>query len=130
MTDALIDWARYPDFAEEEFRCRHTGRCEMQPALLERLQALRSQLGRPLIVSSGYRDRSHPVEVRKASPGAHAHGHAVDLQCDGRLAYLVLSLAPRIGFERIGVAQKGPRSGRFIHLDTWPDGPAPAVWSY
>ncbi|WP_375594634.1 D-Ala-D-Ala carboxypeptidase family metallohydrolase [Algihabitans albus] len=126
----VTNWSPYPNFTESEFRCSHTGRCEMQSALLDKLQALRSQLGQPLVVSSGYRDPSHPLEARKARPGAHAYGHAVDLRCDGQLAYLVLSFAPRIGFERIGVAQKGARSSRFIHLDTWPDGPSPAVWSY
>ncbi|WP_119169062.1 D-Ala-D-Ala carboxypeptidase family metallohydrolase [Algihabitans albus] len=126
----VTDWSRYPNFTESEFVCSHTGRCEMQSELLDKLQALRSQLGQPLVVSSGYRDPSHPVEGRKVSPGAHAYGYAVDLRCNGQLAYLVLAFAAGIGFERIGVAQKGARGSRFIHLDTWPDGPAPAVWSY
>ena len=36
----MMDWSRYPNFTEAEFRCRHCGRQEMQPALLERLQTL------------------------------------------------------------------------------------------
>ena len=36
-----MDWSRYPNFTEAEFRCRHYGQQQMQPQFMEKLQALR-----------------------------------------------------------------------------------------
>lgn len=123
------DAGRWPNFAQAEFRCRHTGRCEMDPDFLDRLQALRTALGEPLAISSGFRDPAHPVEAGKSEPGAHAHGVAADVEADTRLAFRILALAPGLGFTGIGVSQRSGR-GRFVHLDTWPRAPRPNVWSY
>jgi hypothetical protein len=127
----VIAWdrSRWPNFTLAEFACKHTGRCEMDPDFLDRMQALRDLLGEPLPVSSGYRDRSHPEEAGKAEPGAHAHGCAGDITCDGRLAFKILGLAPGLGFTGIGISQRKGRA-RFIHLDTWQAPPRPNVWSY
>lgn len=127
----MIDWTRYPNFSEAEFRCKHTGRVEMNADFLARLQRLRTEYGKPMVVTSGYRHRTHPVEARKASPGAHAHGRAVDIAVTGADALRLIRLAVDHGFTGIGVQQKG--AGRFIHLDDVPEGPGfvrPTVWSY
>ncbi len=120
---------RWPNFSEAEMRCKHTGQCEMDPDFMDKLQALRSRLDKPLAVTSGYRAASHPVEAAKAEPGAHSRGMAADIECDGRLAFQILALAPQLGFTGIGVSQRSGK-GRFVHLDTWTGGPRPNVWSY
>ena len=79
-------------------------------------------------VTSGYRCPQHPIEAKKAAPGAHASGCAVDIGVEGQDAHRLLKLAFAAGFTGIGVQQKG--SGRFIHLDTLEGGPRPNVWSY
>ncbi len=100
----------------------------MQPAFMDKLQQLRTAYGKPMIISSGYRCPKHPIEAKKASPGAHASGQAADIAVQGNDAHQVLKLAMAAGFTGIGVQQKG--GGRFLHLDTLTDFPRPNVWSY
>lgn len=125
-----MDWESYPNFSASEFDCKHTGRNEMQPSFMKRLQKLRTLFGRPIIITSGYRDPSHPVEANKDQPGAHTLGLAADIAVDREEAYRLLMLAFRAGFTGIGIQQKG--ASRFIHLDcnTPPRFPRPTIWSY
>jgi zinc D-Ala-D-Ala carboxypeptidase len=127
----MLDWRLYPNFSEAEFRCKHTGKAPMHPEFMRRLQTLRTAYGKPLAITSGYRDATHPIERAKASPGAHASGRACDIGVQGAEALRVLQLAIDLGFTGIGVQQKG--GGRFIHLDDVPAGPGaarPTIWSY
>jgi uncharacterized protein YcbK (DUF882 family) len=122
-----MNWALYPNFSEAEFRCKHTGKCEMHPDFMQRLQWLRDVYGKPMVVTSGYRAPSHPDEVCKAKPGEHTFGRAADIAVQGQDALRLIRFALDVGFTRIGVQQKG--SGRFIHLGDSPDFP-PGIWSY
>jgi zinc D-Ala-D-Ala carboxypeptidase len=123
-----MDWSKYPNFTEAEFTCKHTGKCHMDDSFMDRLQALRIECGFPFKVTSGYRDPSHPIEKAKNAPGEHSTGKAADIAVSGEQAYKLLSLAPKYGFIRIGIQQKG--SGRYIHLGTSIEFPSPRVWSY
>jgi zinc D-Ala-D-Ala carboxypeptidase len=89
---------------------------------------LRDHVGFPLILSSAWRCPEHPTEKKKEKPGAHVTGRAVDIAVTGEQAIEVLRHALAMGFDRIGVQQKG--SGRFIHLDKAIGFPSPAIWSY
>ena len=120
-----MDWSRYPNFSEAEFRCRHCGRQEMQPKFMEKLQALRVQFGKPLRVTSGWRCPDHPIEKAKPHPGMHVTGLAADLGVQDSDAVTLLRLALNMGFTGIGVQQKG--IGRFLHLDLRKE---PTIWSY
>ena len=125
-----MNWDLYPNFSEAEFRCKHTGRCQMHPDFMARLQRLRTLYGLPMRITSGYRDPSHPVEARKAATGAHAMGRAADIAVEGFDAVRLVALAAQVGMTGIGVQQKG--TGRFIHVDDAPTSvlPRPAFWSY
>lgn len=126
-----IDWSDYPNFSKAEFDCKATGKNEMRPEFLFKLQVLRDMLGFPLVVTSGYRDPSHPVEARKSTPGQHTLGIACDIQAqDGAAAYKIVEAAYRLGFTGIGVAQDSNRyrHSRFIHLDIRES--TPVMWSY
>ena len=125
-----MNWDLYPNFTEAEFRCRHTGRCEMHPDFMARLQRLRAIYGRPMRITSGYRDPSHPAEARKATTGAHAMGRAADIAVQGADAVRLIVLAAEVGMTGIGVQQRG--DGRFIHVDDVPAPllPRPTIWSY
>lgn len=103
----------------------------MDSAFMDKLESLRLCYGKPLAVSSAYRDATHPIEAKKAKPGSHSTGKAVDLLVSGADAYRVIEIALRLKFQGIGVNQKGPHGQRFIHLDTL-DGGAyrPTIWSY
>mgnify|MGYP000462107122 CR=1 FL=1 len=123
-----MDWSVYPNFSEAEFKCKHCGEVEMRPHFMAKLQQLRNAFGKPMVITSGYRCKYHPVESRKSEPGVHAKGIACDVAVQGTDAYELLRLAFAHGFTGIGVQQKG--GGRFIHLDTWQEPPRPNVWSY
>ncbi len=127
--------SRWPNFSDSELRCR-CGRCQsgtqaMDSDFLDRLQFLRTMYGKPMPVTSGHRCARHPVEAEKAQPGEHSLGLAVDIACQGADAMRLLQLALELGFNRIGVSQKG--RARFLHLGVSPIGgrlPSPMIWSY
>jgi len=125
-------WNKYPNFSKEEFDCKHTGKNGMRHEFMVKLQELRTRYGKPMVVSSGFRDYEHPIEARKPKRnGAHPTGQAVDIAVDRGNAYQLLKLALELGFTGIGIQQKG--GGRFIHLDTIEDNalqPRPTIWSY
>lgn len=125
----MIDWGRYPNFKAEEFRCKHCGADGIKTSLLDKLQAMRTEYAKPMIITSGYRCPQHPQEASKPIPGAHALGMAADIAVQGSEAHRVLSLAFKHGFNGIGVQQKG--ASRFIHVDICTtELPRPMVWSY
>lgn len=123
-----MDWSKVPNFKASEFNCSHCGKNEMQLEFMLKLQALRNAYGKPMRVTSGYRCKDHPIEAKKAQPGAHASGCACDIGVDGADAHRLLGLAWAAGFTGVGVNQKG--TGRFIHLDTLKGPMRPTVWSY
>lgn len=127
----MIDWSQYTNFTADEFECSHTGENEMTADFMEKLQSLRTEYGKPMVITSGYRSSEHPVEVDKIKGGAHTMGKACDVFVRGEDAWLLVALAHKHGFTGCGVKQKG--NSRFIHLDTATiaDGlPRPAFYSY
>lgn len=125
----MINWDKYPNFKPAEFKCSHCGSEGIQEKLLDKLQAMRTEYGKPMRITSGYRCPKHPVEAVKSVPGAHALGLAADIGVEGAEAHQVLTLAMKHGFTGVGVQQKG--TGRFIHVDVRSgELPTPAVWSY
>ena len=72
-----FNWGKY--FTEEEFKCRYTGNCNMDQYFIDQLNKLRDIYAKPITISSGYRDPTHPIEAKKKSPGAHASGMACDI---------------------------------------------------
>lgn len=123
-----IDWSQYPDFSEQEFLCQETGTLSVDEDFLDRLQALRTEFGRPMVITSGYRSPEHSVEARKPTPGRHSSGIAVDVRARAADAWDLVELAVKFGFYGIGVSQREGRP-RFVHLDTRPYSER-AIWSY
>lgn len=122
-----MDWSKYPNFRKEEFNCSHTGKNEMQPRFMEKLQQFRTRWNKPMMVTSGYRDKTHPIEAKKASPGEHSKGLCADIAVGPSDRHAFVKLAFELGFTRIGVANT------FIHLGvaTEADGhPSPRIWTY
>ena len=50
---------RWPNFSPAEIACRGTGKLPVDETALDKLQALRDRLGKPLIVRSAYRSPEH-----------------------------------------------------------------------
>lgn len=110
-------------FKWSEFDCKHTGLNEMDPEFIHKLDDLREACGFPFVITSGYRDPSHPVEARKFKPGTHSSGIAVDIAVNsGAQRRLLVQKALELGFTGIGVADT------FVHVDTRTT--RPTMWTY
>jgi len=127
----MLDWNKYPNFSKSEFDCKETGKNLMTPAFMDKIQQIRTLYGRPMIVSSGYRDRSHSVERNKPAPGEHVLGLAGDFRVYGLHAFELVKVAIDCGIKRIGIHQKGDFDKRFIHIGMGDKhGFPPTIWSY
>ena len=69
---------RWPNFSPAQIACRGTGKRLINEPALDRLQALRDRLGKPLIVRSAYRSPEHNRAVGRAAPGVVLAGRAPD----------------------------------------------------
>jgi zinc D-Ala-D-Ala carboxypeptidase len=121
------DWSLYPNFTKAEFDCKHSGKNEMQHEFMQMLQELREELNFPLVITSGYRDKTHPIEARKThSNGEHTTGRCCDVRClDGSTRFKIIETALNLGFTRIGIANT------FLHLGIGGKGlPNYVIWDY
>ena len=115
----MFHWGKY--FNRGEFECSHTHTCEMDQDFINKLNKLREEFGKPLIINSGYRSPEHPIEAKKSSPGYHSKG-AVDVAVSGEDAIKLLTLALNLGWTGIGI-----NTPSFIHLDRRSQ---PTIWKY
>lgn len=122
--------ATSPHFSDKELRCKHCGDNRMEPEFLKKLERIRLEVG-PMRLSSAYRCPEHNSNVSSTgATGPHTTGRAVDVLCSGAQAFLVMEVAFKHGMTGIGVKQKGPHGGRFIHLDDLDTAQRPWVWGY
>jgi zinc D-Ala-D-Ala carboxypeptidase len=123
----------WENFKREEFMCQCGCRGnEIADEFIDVLQAIRSDSGVPMPISSGYRCEHHPIEARKDSPGTHTTGFASDVLVSRGAALKIIKAAtahPKV--TGLGINQKG--NSRFIHIDIVTDNPRfarPNIWSY
>ena len=126
--------SNWDNFEYDEFRCRHCGDNMMSVEAIDELQVIRTQLAFPLIISSGWRCKHHPIEAKKLMPGPHSTGLAIDIVCSHREAILLMAAAMDAEyFTGFGIAQRGDADTRFSHLDSCEATsrrPRPHIWSY
>jgi zinc D-Ala-D-Ala carboxypeptidase len=70
---------RWPNFSPAEIACRGSGKLLVNEAALDKLQALRTRLGKPLIIRSAYRSPEHNRAVGGAKASKHMEGIAFDV---------------------------------------------------
>lgn len=110
-------------FELDEFDCQETGNNRMDNQFIHALDDLREACDFSFIITSGYRDPSHSIEVKKSAPGTHAQGIAADIKVTGgaqRMA--IVEQAVKLGFTGIGVAKT------FVHVDKRTT--TPVLWCY
>ncbi len=90
-----------PHFLLREFQCRCCGCVRLSPLLLERLEALRCALDRPVVVTSGYRCPAHNASVGGAARSLHMTGRAADIAVARSEYARVAAVAREIGFSEI-----------------------------
>lgn len=110
-------------FKADEFMCRCGCRGNgVKPELIETLERVRSFLGKPIMITSGYRCEAHDAAV--GGKNNHTTGLAADLACSSgaeRADLLAAVLAS--GFRRVGIG------ATFVHVDLCRDRPN-SVWLY
>lgn len=104
-------------FALWEYACDCAGDCDgyphsMEPELLEKVEALRTGLGRPVIITSGVRCTQRNHEVRGIEYSKHKIGCAADLYCPGVHYSEVAAVARELG---LGVIEYPEQ--RFVHVE-------------
>ena len=114
---------KYNWFRLEEFNCTHTNKNEMESVFIHRLDLLRGRVGFPMIVTSGYRDITHPAEINKPEPGYHTKGIAADIKVSNSFERMnIVHEALKLNFKGIGIAKT------FVHIDDRDT--TPVMWTY
>ena len=107
---------RWPNFTPAELASRGDGSLLILADALDALQGARSDLGKPLRITSAYRDPIHNARVGGAPRSRHKEGHAFDIViADHDKARLVQTLKAR-GFRGFGLNYR-----TFIHVDMGPE---------
>lgn len=109
----MKDW-RWPSFSPREIACKGTGELVVDDHALDRLQALRDYLGKPLILTSAYRSAAHNKRVGGAKNSKHMEGIAFDVRMENHDPHQFEVAARAVGFTGFGYY---PKSG-FMHIDT------------
>lgn len=124
------DYDRWSNFTKDELICQHTGLENPNETqfifLIDTLQEIRDWYGKSMVVTSGYRDPSHPIEARKAYPGYHTIA-AVDFRVPVEDAHMLMKMVFDKGATGVGVHQRGDHDKRFLHMDFRPFA---RLWSY
>lgn len=107
---------RWKNFSSAEIACRGSGSLRINEEALDKLQALRDRLGKPLIVRSTYRSPAHNRSVGGAPRSKHLDGAAFDIAMANHDPVAFEAAARAVGFLGFGFY---PRSG-FIHVDLGP----------
>ena len=107
---------RWKDFSPAEIACRGSGSLRINEEALDKLQALRDRLGKPLIVRSAYRSPEHNRAVGGAGRSKHLDGAAFDIDMANHDPVAFEAAAREVGFLGFGFY---PRSG-FTHVDLGP----------
>ena len=107
---------RWPNFSPAEIACRGSGSLRLNEEALDKLQALRDRLGKPLIVRSAYRSPAHNRAVGGAPRSKHMDGTAFDIAMANHDPVAFEAAARAVGFLGFGYY---PRSG-FMHIDLGP----------
>ena len=109
-----MDYSQYPNFSEEEFKCKHCGEVDMKDTVLNFLQAWRDHIGAGVTINSRFRCGEHNNAVSSTgTDGPHTSGLAIDISTQPQLQYKLLNFA--FNYEPrptgIGIAKT------FTHLD-------------
>lgn len=107
---------RWPHFSAKELSCKCGGRyCRGQyfhnPDFLDGLEAIRGDMGRPLVLTSGRRCERHNRAVGGAARSQHMIAIAADIELAGHEPVSLARSALQAGFRGIGFGRT------FLHVD-------------
>ena len=106
---ASLSWP-WANFSPEEMGCNHCGAIYYWPEFMDRLQAMRSDVGKAFHILSAHRCAVHNALVGGEPLSQHLR-LAVDISTIGHDRLALLLAARRAGFTGYGFANS------FLHLD-------------
>ena len=104
---------RWSSFSPREMASKREGELMINEEALDKLQALRNKLGRPVIITSAYRSKAHNTAVGGAQESMHMQGKAFDVRMDNHDPAEFEAAAREVGFTGFGYY---PKQG-FMHID-------------
>jgi zinc D-Ala-D-Ala carboxypeptidase len=109
------EW-RWPNFKPSEIACKGDGSLIVHEEALDKLQALRTRLGRPLRINSAYRSPAYNARIEGSSKASkHMEGRAFDVALVGVTREELAAAARAVGLVGVG------HYASFLHLDTGPE---------
>ena len=100
------------NFLLSEFACKDGSKTVIVDyELVEKLQRLRDKVGKPVVITSGYRTAAYNKRCGGISTSHHLTGKAADIKVSGMTPLQVALEADKIGFKGIGVYPT------FTHVD-------------
>ena len=101
VSNKLNDIPITEHFRLREFECSCCHCVRLYPQLVRRLEAVREQWGKPMIISSGYRCPPHNARVGGAARSLHMEGRAADVIVPFNEQAAVEVFARRAGFTQV-----------------------------
>jgi len=114
--DFPADLWKWQNFTPAEMACRGDGVLRIDVESMDKLQALRDMLDKPLYINSAYRSPSYNKRIGGAARSQHMYAKAFDVSMANHDPILFEAAARRCGFTGFGYY---PESG-FMHIDTGP----------
>jgi len=106
-------------FRLDEFQCPCCKRVMLHPLLLQKMKGLRQKIGKPVMITSGYRCTCYNEQVGGVKTSYHLLGMAADIHVPGVSLQDVLTIAQEMRFKGIGFYPER----NFLHLDVRPTHP-------
>jgi len=112
---------KYEEFDSPDIQGSGQMMCD---TIIEMLDQVREEYGKPIRISSGYRTEEANLKAGGVKNSSHLKGLAVDIKVkNSRERYKLLFILMKY-FHRIGVAKS------FIHVDIDEDKPQGVIWVY
>ena len=122
--DFPMDEWRWSNFSPQEMACRGDDKLAIDEGAMDKLQALRTALGRPLIINSAYRSPEYNKSIGGATRSQHKLAKAFDVSMSNQEPGVFISMSRKAGFTGFGYY----RRNNFIHIDTGPSRQWGARW--
>lgn len=109
------DYQISENFKVKEFKSRQNSTIVLSTELVKTLQTLRSRLGAPININSGYRTQAHNTQVGGSKNSAHLLGAAADIWTP-KMSVMNFAEFIRMNYYKQVAIGAHPEDG-YVHID-------------